>query len=469
MPLTDDPHEEAEGSPRIRTGRIGRTAGVGGMVAGQGLRWAGTRLANLTRGEERSQQATDERVGAIAVQIARQLGEMKGAAMKIGQVLSTVEMPGLSEQGQEEFRAALAKLRDDAPKFGYEDIVEVVEDDLGKPIGDAFASFEEEAFAAASIGQVHRAVTHEGDPVAVKVQYPGVAEAVEIDLRNLHLILRLVKRMAPGLDVKAVGGEIRERISEELDYELEAQNHRALERAFEGHPFAVVPKVRTRLSGRRVLTTDYLEGERFEAVKEMDEATRDRYGEIVFRFFFDRERTLMILGDPHPGNYLLLPDGRVGFLDFGMVRRVPAEHFERERALGRAIADRDAEAVHGLMAELGYLPDPDRFDAEALLDQVHTGARWLFEPGFRRLDPEYARELIEMGGSPRSPHYEAMKRQTMPPASLLMRRQEGLVFVTLAELRAGADWARIAREYLAGEPPSTELGRVEKEYWDSVL
>jgi predicted unusual protein kinase regulating ubiquinone biosynthesis (AarF/ABC1/UbiB family) len=458
--------EDREEPPQIRTGRIGRTAGVGGMVAGQGLKWAGTRIANLGRDDQRSQRATDDRVAAVAVQIARQLGEMKGAAMKIGQVLSTVEMPGLSEEGQQEFRAALAELRDNAPTFGFDDIRKVVEADLGMAIEEAFAEFEPEAFAAASIGQVHRARTHDGEDVAVKVQYPGVAEAVEVDLRNLHLILRLVKRMAPGLDVKAVGGEVRERISEELDYELEAQNHRALERAFRGHPFAVVPRVHTALSGRRVLVSDYLEGERFDAVKGMDEATRDRYGEMVFRFFFDRERTLMILGDPHPGNYLLLPDGRVGFLDFGMVRRVPIEHLERERALGRAIAEGDAVTVHALMSELGYLPDPDEFPPEDLLDQVMSGARWLFEPGFRRLDPEYAQELIEVSSSPRSPHYERMKRQTMPPASLLMRRQEGLIFITLADLRAGADWARIGAEYFADEPPSTELGIEEREFWD---
>jgi hypothetical protein len=173
----------------------------------------------------------------------------------------------------------------------------------------------------------------------------------------------------------------------------------------------------------------------------------------------------MILGDPHPGNYLLLADGRVGFLDFGMVRRVPREHFERERALGRAIASGDAESVHELMAELGYLPDPDDFPPAELLDQVLGGARWLFEPGFRRLDPEYAHELIEVSSSPRSPHYERMKRQTMPPASLLMRRQEGLIFVTLADLRAGADWARIAAEYFGDESPSTELGIAERDFW----
>ncbi len=460
---------DAEGaSPRIRTGRIGRTAGVGGMVARQGIGWAGTRIANIGRDEERRQEKTDERVGKIAVQIAKQLGEMKGAAMKIGQVLATVELAGLSEQGQEEFRAALAQLRDNAPKFGYDDIRKVIEDDLGGSVNDHFAEFEREAFAAASIGQVHRAVTHEGETVAVKVQYPGIAEAVEIDLRNLHLILRLVKRMAPGLDVKAVGGEIRERITEELDYELEAQNHRAMERAFRGHPFAVVPPVHTALSARRVLVTTYLEGKRFEEVKKLDEATRDRYGEIVFRFFFDRSRTLMVLGDPHPGNYLLLEDGSVGFLDFGMVRRVPAAHFELERRLGQAIDEQDARCVHELLSELGYLPDPDEFDPQDLLEQVRGGAEWLFERGFRRLDPEYARDLIERTSSPRSPHYANMKRQTVPAASLLMRRQEGLVFITLADLRAGADWARIAAEYFSNEPPSTELGEAERQYFDAL-
>lgn len=457
---------DEERSPQMKTGRIGRTAGVGGLVAGQGIRWAGTRMANLTRTDEARQRKTDERVAAMATQLARQLGQMKGAAMKIGQVLSTVELPGLSEEGQEEFRAALAELRDNAPKFRFEDIRGVIEDDLGGQVSDHFASFEREAFAAASIGQVHRATTHQGEQVAVKVQYPGVAEAVEIDLRNLHLILRLVKRMAPGLDVHAVGGEIRERITEELDYELEAQNHRAIERAFRGHPFATVPTVHTAISSRRVLVTDYLEGRRFEEVIELDEPTRDRFGESVFRFFLStRERTRLVLGDPHPGNYLLLDDGRVGFLDFGLLRRVSPQHLEMERELGRAIAERRAEDVHHLMSTLGYLPEPEEFDPEALVDQVSTGAAWLFEPGFRRLDPGYAHQLLEQGGSPRSPHYEAMKRQTMPPASLLMRRQEALILVVLAQLRAGADWTAIGREYAFGEPPTTELGRAEAEFW----
>ena len=149
-----------------------------------------------------------------------------------------------------------------------------------------FRDFDERAFAAASIGQVHRARTVDGDDVAVKIQYPGVAEAVDTDLRNATLLVPLVKRLAPGLDAKALAGEMRERIGEELDYELEAQNQRRIERLLRGHPFVRVPRVHTSLSTRRVLVSEYVEGERFEAVRRAGEAPRDRYSEIVFRLYF---------------------------------------------------------------------------------------------------------------------------------------------------------------------------------------
>jgi predicted unusual protein kinase regulating ubiquinone biosynthesis (AarF/ABC1/UbiB family) len=175
-----------------------------------------------------------------------------------------------------------------------------------------FADFEEEAFAAASIGRStggHRRRPRGGGQGPV----PGVAEAVETDLRNMQVLFPLVKRLAPGLDMKALGAELRERIGEELDYEIEAQNQRAVARAWRGHPFVYVPEVDTRLSTRRVLVTELIVGRRFEEVKALDDEERDRYAEILFRFFFT---TLMRLrrcsGDPHPGNYLLLDDGRSG-------------------------------------------------------------------------------------------------------------------------------------------------------------
>jgi predicted unusual protein kinase regulating ubiquinone biosynthesis (AarF/ABC1/UbiB family) len=264
--------------------RIARSARVGGLVAGQSARWAGTRAANRLRSPEDADAATGERAAALARELVKQLGQLRGAAMKVGQVLSTVDFTAIPESEREEFKATLAALRDDVPPLPFKKVRKLLEEELGGKVGDHFETFEEEAFAAASIGQVHRAVTLDGDEVAVKLQYPGVAEAVESDLRNLSLLLPLVKRLAPGLDVKALYGELRERIAEELDYEIEAQNHRAVARAYRDHPHVHVPKVHTGLSSRRVLVTDLLHGRRFEQVKALDDAERDRFGEIVFRF-----------------------------------------------------------------------------------------------------------------------------------------------------------------------------------------
>ena len=332
-----------------------------------------------------------------------------------------------------------------------------------------FSDFEHEAFAAASIGQVHRAVTAGGKRVAVKIQYPGIAEAVDSDMRNLTMLLPLIKRLAPGLDVKALAQELRERIGDELDYEVEAQNHRAMARAWRGHPFAYVPAVDTGLSRRRVLVTELLEGRRFEAVKALGEPERDRFGEIVFRFFFGTLSHLRrAAGDPHPGNYLLLDDGRVGFLDFGLMRVVDADYLARERALARAAAGGDADAVHALLSALGYLPEPAGFDPQRLLEQLETAGEWYLARGFRRLTPAYVSDLLDRGASPRSAYFEDMRRQTIPPQALLIRRMEGLVLSVLGELRAGADWAALGREYWYDDaPPSTPLGEQDAAFWES--
>jgi len=450
------------------TSRIDRTRRFGGLVAGQGLRWAGTRAANVLRSDERAEAATADRASAIARELVRQLGQMRGAAMKVGQVLSTVDFTALPEDEREQFKTTLAALRDDVPPLPFGAVEKLLRDELEMPLSEAFAEFEHEAFAAASIGQVHRAVTADGRKVAVKVQYPGIAEAVETDLRNLQLLLPLLKRLAPGLDVKALAAELRERIGEELDYEIEAQHHRTIARGWREHPFVHVPAVDTRLSARRVLVTELLEGRRFEAVKALPEAERDRFGEIVFRFFFG---TLTYLhraaGDPHPGNYLLLDDGRVGFLDFGLMRVVAADYVAGEQAVARAVIAGDAAAVKAGLSELGYLPEPDRFDPERLLGQLQTNGEWYFRPGFFRLSPAYVGDLLERSGSPRSPYFDEMRRETIPPQALLIRRMEGLVLTTLGELRASADWGAIAGELWSGEPPSTPLGEQDAAWRDA--
>src|SRR5215210_7702798 len=331
------------GDPRQPpTSRLGRSARLGGLVAGQSARWVGTRAANAVRSPDRAEAATGERAAALARELVEQLGQMRGAAMKIGQVLSTIDFTGIPEDRREEFKATLASLRDDVPPLPFDAVSALIEQELERPLEDAFASFEESAFAAASIGQVHRAVTHDGRDVAVKVQYPGIAEAVDTDLRNLNLLLPIVKRLAPGMDVRALAAELRERVGEELDYEIEAQNHRSVARAWRGHPFVFVPAVDTRLSSRRLLVTELIEGRRFEEVKRLGDPERDRFAEIVFRFFFGTlMHTRRCSGDPHPGNYLLMDDGRVGFLDFGLMRAVDESYLELERSVARAAAAGD--------------------------------------------------------------------------------------------------------------------------------
>jgi predicted unusual protein kinase regulating ubiquinone biosynthesis (AarF/ABC1/UbiB family) len=448
------------------TSRIARTRRFGGLVAGQGLRWAGTRAANALRSDEAAESATGERAAATAHELVKQLGQMRGAAMKIGQVLSTVEFTAIPESEREEFKATLASLRDDVPPLPFKAIEKLLKEELGEPVTRAFSDFEPEAFAAASIGQVHRAVTTDGREVAVKVQYPGIAEAVETDLRNLQMLFPLIRRLAPGLDVKALAGELRERIADELDYEVEAQHHRAMERGWRGHPFVFVPPVDTQLSHRRVLVTEFMRGRRFDAVKRLEDADRDRFGEIVFRFFFGTLTHLRrAAGDPHPGNYLFLEDGRVGFLDFGLMRVVDADYLAGERVLAQAIIRSDAQATKDQLARLGYLPDPGAFDPDLLLGQIRMAASWYLEPGFRRLSSADVAEIIEESSSPRSPYFAQMRRQTIPPQALLIRRMESLVFATLGDVRAGADWHALGSEYWEGAPPSTPLGEEDRDFW----
>ena len=267
-------------------GRVRRAAKVGRLAGEQTARGYATKATNLGRSKEGRRAAAERRQVEAAEQIFDVLGQMKGAAMKVGQVASFIDTGAFPPEFQERVQAKLAELRDAAPRVSFERMRKVVEDDMGQPLDEAFAEFEPEAVAAASIGQVYRARLHDGRSVAVKVQYPGVAQAVRADLQNLGLIMRVAKRIAPGMDAKAMTAEIKERLTDELDYEHEAQQHRAFARSWRGHPFIYVPAVVTELSTEHVLVSEWVDGIGFEEVKELERATRDRFGEIIFRFFF---------------------------------------------------------------------------------------------------------------------------------------------------------------------------------------
>src|SRR5918999_2339617 len=219
-----------EDETSIPTGRIRRTAQVGSVVGTQGARYAGTRARNVARSAEAAGEALDNRHMEAAERMVETLGRMKGAAMKIGQLASFIDTEFLPPEYRELYQRELAQLRTQAPRMPWKKVKKVLDEEWAEPVEELFESFGKEAAAAASIGQVHRAVLPDGRPVAVKIQYPGVAEAIAADMQNAGLILRMAKALAPGLDAKAAAAELKERVLEELDYEFEAQNQRSFAR-----------------------------------------------------------------------------------------------------------------------------------------------------------------------------------------------------------------------------------------------
>jgi predicted unusual protein kinase regulating ubiquinone biosynthesis (AarF/ABC1/UbiB family) len=386
--------------------------------------------------------------------------------MKLGQVMSFLDVGLVPEEHREEFQRKLGELRDAAPKVRFADMRKVIESELDAPLRDIFESFDAEPIAAASSGQVYRARLDDGRDVAVKVQYPGVGAAVRADMQNLGIILRLMKRIAPGLDVQATAEEIRSRIGDELDYELEATNQRALARIFRGHPFILVPQVVTSLSRERVMVSELVSGRGFDALKETDQETRDRLGEIIFRFYFGcMYRHRQFSGDPHPGNFLLMQDGRVAFLDFGLFKVMPQHLIELELACQRAGHEGDAERLWEIFAEGGLLGKPDRFRPDRLLSQFLDATWWYLTDEEIQLGPEVATQVMIDMSDPRSEHFGQMRHETLPADHIFGRRVEMLTLAVLGQLRATANWHRIAREWMYGDPPVTELGKLEAEFY----
>ena len=457
-------------SKEMPTGRVRRTAKVGSLVGGQAARAYATKAANLTRSEQGRREAAERRQVEAAEQIVEVLGSMKGAAMKVGQVASFIDTGALPPEASKRIQQKLAELRDSAPRVSFRDMRRVIEQDLGEKLRDAFSEFEEDAVAAASIGQVYRARLHDGREVAVKVQYPGIGAAVRADLQNLGLLLRAGKRIAPGMDVKAMSTEVRERLTEELDYEHEAQSQRAFARAWKGHPFVYIPDVVTDLCTEHVLVTEWAEGIGFEEVKALPQPDRDRFGEIVFRFFFESlYRIGHFSGDPHPGNFRLMPDGRVAFLDFGMTRKVDRAWVEHERAIFRLAFDADAEGLYRELTGMGfYAADDPEVTPERVLAHFEAATAWYGEDGETTLDAEVVRATMIDLGDPRSEHWPLMRRATLPPERMLATRMEALTLGVLGQLEARANWGAIAREWLYGEPPVTELGREEEGFFDRL-
>jgi predicted unusual protein kinase regulating ubiquinone biosynthesis (AarF/ABC1/UbiB family) len=454
---------------KIPKGRVRRSTRLGSALGLQATRYAGTKAAGLARSEEEARERLEARHLETALKIASTLGEMKGAAMKLGQLASFIDTEFLPPEYAEIYQEQLAKLRTSAPPMPWESVEKVlVEEYRDETLDELFAEIEPQAFAAASIGQVHRANLHDGRRVAVKVQYPGVAEALEADLANMGTIIRLAKALAPGLDPRAIAQELRERVLEELDYEYEAQSQRAFARGYRGHPFIYVPDVLTRLSRRRVLVTEYVEGLDFEAVKALPAEERSRFGEIVYRFAFGSIYHLQHFNaDPHPGNYILMPDGRVAFLDFGMTKKLDPEQIELEQRAVDAGVRRDPDALRKALHDLGFVKNPSKLDCQRLMEHVMVVGGWYMEDREHEITARRVMKVIESTSDPRSEYYDLMRRESVPAEELMGRRMETGVLAVLAQLHAKRNWHRIMREWVYADPPATELGEQEWEYFES--
>src|SRR5215217_7967870 len=455
-------------SSDIPKGRIRRTAQVGSVVGSQGARYAGTVARNLARDPDQAAQALEQRHMDAAEHMVETLGTMKGAAMKIGQLASFIDTEFLPPEYRELYQDKLATLRSEAPAMPWKTVKSVLEEEWDEPVEDLFEDFSQEAAAAASIGQVHRAVLPDGRQVAVKVQYPGVAKALRADMQNAGMIMRLAKALAPGLDAKAAAEELKVRVLEELDYEYEAQNQRTFARAYRGHPFIYVPEVVTRLSRSRVLVSEWVEGMGFEDVRRLPQEERDRFGEIGFRFCFGSIYHLQHFNaDAHPGNYLLMDDGKVAFLDFGMTKQLDKEQIELEITAIAAAFDNDPERLREALHDLGFVHKPERVDAERLMQHVRAVGGWYMDDHDVTIDSKLVMNAISAVTDPRSGFYDLWRRENIPANELMGRRMETGVLAVLGQLGATRNWFRIGREWWFGEEPSTELGREEWAYFES--
>jgi predicted unusual protein kinase regulating ubiquinone biosynthesis (AarF/ABC1/UbiB family) len=447
----------------IRRGRLSRGLPLAGLAVRQGA----SRVAGkLTRDEEKQlDRFTREAERYVAV-----LGDMKGVAMKIGQLVSFIDAGAIPEQHRSAYQQVLGSLQADAPPMPFETVSDVLERELQRPVDEAFASICTRPMAAASIGQVHAARLPDGRAVVVKVQYPGVGDAIRADLQNTELIASLARmgaKFSPirvTADPAAIADEITERITEELDYRIEATNQTAFASHYQGHPFLRIPEVVPELSSERVLVMDHHDGLRWSTALEQPQELKDTWGEAIYRFVFG---SLYDFGefnaDPHPGNYLFHDDGRVTFLDFGCVKRFSPEQVTSMRRISQSVFDDgDADALLECFQDVGCIPRKTRLRA----DRVFQWWAPIWDPGQGvepfSFTPEFAVWAMQRNIDPFGEWSDIARgmglAQEAKDWTFLMRIQFGLYSV-LGALQATSDWRAVHEELRKGDPPQTELGR----------
>jgi predicted unusual protein kinase regulating ubiquinone biosynthesis (AarF/ABC1/UbiB family) len=442
-----------------RAVRLRRTLRVWRLTARNGLRFVVHQARRLITHESRRQELDDRFAIRTSEDVARELGNMKGALMKFGQLLSFI-VEALPPDAQQ----ALATLQSDAPPMAPATAAAVVRAELGAPPQRVFLDWQVDPIAAASIGQVHRAVTHEGIDVAVKVQYPGVGDAIHSDLDNADALYRLVGAFAlKGLDTTALVEELRTRMIDELDYRLEAAHQRRFGEEFAHHPFVHIPAVDTAHSTERVLTTEWVDGIGFaEFLATATTEAKHLAGESIWRFVQHSVFRLGVFnGDPHPGNYRFRHDGTVTFLDFGLVKQWrPGEWQQLLPTLHAMVVHRDPERLVAAMEAVGFLRPGHGLTPEAVFGYVsapylpYQTEQFTFTRSFVK---ESLSTIIDVKG----PHAAVIEQLNMPASFVILDRVVWGVNAILGKLEVRAPWRAMLLEYLDDARPATPLGEAE--------
>jgi predicted unusual protein kinase regulating ubiquinone biosynthesis (AarF/ABC1/UbiB family) len=438
--------------------QLRRTARIWRLTARRGAHWGVVKVRGAGKDEARRAELEEQFAIRTAEDVAKELGQMKGVIMKAGQMFSFIA-EGLPPEAQ----AALATLQADVPPMAPSLAARVVREELGDEPERMFLDWSPEPLAAASIGQVHKAVTRDGREVAVKVQYPGVDRAIKGDLDNAELLYGMFSQLAlKNLDVKSIVDELRDRMGDELDYTVEARNQQEFAEIYRGHPWIRIPAVVPELCTRRVLTTEWVDGMRWDDLLETASvATKQHVGEVLFRF---AQGSINLHGafngDPHPGNYRFHHDGSVTFLDFGLVKRWSPGELEQMQPVLDAALERDPDLMLHRMVEAGFLAEGSGIDALVLHEWMSKPYQPYVEEHFtfsRRWLREMLSDVVNISGE----RAEAIRHLNMPPSYVILDRVVWGLSALLARLGASGPYRAILAEYREGAPPATELGRQE--------
>ena len=466
--FTPEPGDALPKGDGIGRGRVRRTAPFIRLSA----RTAGEAAVVGLRGKLTGADSSEFHI-RTAERYTELLGHSKGALMKAGQTLSLLSTtPAVPVEFQPIYQAALARLRDEAPPMAPELARVVLEHELGRRTEDAFAEFGWEPLAAASIGQVHAARLHDGREVAVKIQYPGVANAIGADLKNVQLLATLLSLLLSlyarrlNADARDAARDMSGRIVEELDYRFEAANQARFAERYREHPFIHVPEVIGELSTGRVLTQDLVQGKSWGDALTCKQELRDRWAEAIWRFVYGSyARFGAINADLHPGNYVFHDDGSVSFLDFGCVQQVRHDQVDMGVAILRECLRGDVLGTWRASVEIGYWRSSDPVTPEEVFAWWHESFRCLWDEQPFTITPEYAASWIEHRFSSTGPSANALRYLTMQSDCIQWTRIEVALSSVLAELHATNDWAAIVAEY-QGHAPITALGKLDYAYFE---